>query len=111
MIQSQINRNIRLDLADAICSAKLKKISHLPRLPTVPVCRSLRNRGFAGAASASCRRRRLVGAKLDLDEDAILLLQMIHCVAALMTVFQPTQRCIVSRNVAGVRHNPESVGS
>lgn len=39
MIQSQINRNIRLDLADAILlsKAKKKKISHLPRLPTAPV--------------------------------------------------------------------------
>lgn len=36
MIQSQINRNIRLDLADAILLSKLKR-SHLPRLPTVPV--------------------------------------------------------------------------
>jgi hypothetical protein len=35
MIQSQINRNIRLDLADAILLSKA--ISHLPRLPTVPV--------------------------------------------------------------------------
>ncbi len=75
MIQSQINRNIRLDLADPFCSAKLKKISHLPRLPTVPSGRSLCNRGFAGSAGASCRPARLVGAKLDLDEDSILLLQ------------------------------------
>ncbi len=38
MIQSQINRNIRLlDLADAILLSKAKKISHLPRLPTAPV--------------------------------------------------------------------------
>lgn len=37
MIQSQINRNIRLDLADAILLSKAKKISHLPRLPTVLV--------------------------------------------------------------------------
>lgn len=33
MIQSQINRNIRLDLADAILLSKAKK----PRLPTAPV--------------------------------------------------------------------------
>ncbi len=111
MIQSQINRNIRLDLADAILLAKLKKISHLPRLPTAPVWQSLCNRGFAGSAGASCRRRPPVGAKLDLDEDSILLLQMIPLVAALMTVFQLTQRCIVSMKFAGVRYNPESVGS
>ena len=46
-------------------------------MPTAPVWQSLCNRGFAGSAGASCRRRPPVGAKLDLDEDAILLLQMI----------------------------------
>lgn len=56
MIQSQINRNIRLDLADAILLSKAKK-----------------DLSFAEIADAA----RLVGAKLDLDEDAILLLQMI----------------------------------
>ncbi len=56
MIQSQINRNIRLDLADAILLSKAKK-----------------DLSFAEIADAA----RLVGAKLDLDEDSILLLQMI----------------------------------
>lgn len=37
MIQSQINRNIRLDLADAILLSKAKKDLSLPRLPTAPV--------------------------------------------------------------------------
>lgn len=77
MIQSQINRNIRLDLADAILLSKAKKISHLPRLPTVRSGRSLRNAALLGQQALPADAARLVGAKLDLDEDAILLLQMI----------------------------------
>ncbi len=73
MIQSQINRNIRLVLPMPFCSAKLKKISHLPRLRRHRSGRSLCNRGFAGSAGAPADAARLVGAKLDLDEDAI------HC--------------------------------
>lgn len=37
MIQSQINRNIRLDLADAILLSKAKKDLSFAGLPTVPV--------------------------------------------------------------------------
>lgn len=65
MIQSQINRNIRLDLADAILLSKAKKdLSFAEIADGTGSGRSLRNRGFAGSAGASCRRRRQVGAKL-----------------------------------------------
>ncbi len=96
MIQSQINRNIRLDLADAILLSKAKRSLICRDCRRHRSGRSLCDRGFAGSAGASCRRRPPGRGEADLDEDAILLLQMIHCVAALMTVFQPTQRCIVS---------------
>lgn len=77
MIQSQINRNIRLDLADAILLSKAKRSLICRDCRRYRSGRSLRNRGFAGAASASCRRRPLGRGEADLDEDAILLLQMI----------------------------------
>lgn len=57
MIQSQINRNIRLDLADAILLSKAKRSLICRDCRRYRSGRSLRNRGFAGAASASCRRR------------------------------------------------------
>ncbi len=71
MIQSQINRNIRLILPMPFCSAKLKKISHLPRFRRHRAGRSLCDRGFAGSAGVPADAARQVGAKLDLDEDAI----------------------------------------
>lgn len=77
MIQSQINRNIRLDLADAILLSKAKKISHLPRLPTAPGWQAFVTAALLGQQALPADAARTVGAKLDLDEDAILLLQMI----------------------------------
>lgn len=78
MIQSQINRNIRLDLADAILLSKaaVTKASARP----VPSAISANERSFLallGQQALPADAARLVGAKLDLDEDAILLLQMI----------------------------------
>ena len=66
MIQSQINRNIRLDLADAILLSKAKKDLSFAEIAD-----------GTGLAEAFVTAARLVGAKLDLDEDSILLLQMI----------------------------------
>ncbi len=59
MIQSQINRNIRLDLADVrfLLSKAKKDLSFARDCRRYRSGRSLRNRGFAGAASAYCRRR------------------------------------------------------
>jgi len=71
MIQSQINRNIRLDLADAILLSKAKKDLSFAEIAD--------GTGLAEAfvTAALLDAARLVGAKLDLDEDSILLLQMI----------------------------------
>lgn len=97
MIQSQINRNIRLDLADAILLSKAKKdLSFAEIADGTGLAEAFVTAALLGQQALPADAARQVGAKLDLDEDAILLLQMIHCVAALMTVFQPTQRCIVS---------------
>lgn len=97
MIQSQINRNIRLDLADAILLSKAKKdLSFAEIADGTGLAEAFVTAALLGQQALPADAARLVGAKLDLDEDSILLLQMIHCVAALMTVFQLTQRCIVS---------------
>ena len=97
MIQSQINRNIRLDLADAILLSKAKKdLSFAEIADGTGLAEAFVTAALLGQQALPADAARLVGAKLDLDEDAILLLQMIPCVAALMTVFQLTQRCIVS---------------
>lgn len=78
MIQSQINRNIRLDLADAILLSKAKRdvsfaeIADGTGLAEAFVTAALLGQQFLPADAA-----RLVGAKLDIDEDSILLLTMI----------------------------------
>ncbi len=98
MIQSQINRNIRLDLADAILLSKAKKdLSFAEIADGTGLAEAFVTAALLGQQALPADAARLVGAKLDLDEDSILLLQMIPLrVAALMTVFQLTQRCIVS---------------
>ncbi len=97
MIQSQINRNIRLDLADAILLSKLKKISPFAEIADgTGLGRSLRNRGFAGAASASCRRRPPGRGEAGSRRRRHLLLQMIPLRGCIDDRIQPTQRCIVS---------------
>ena len=73
MIQSQINRNIRLDLADAILLSKAKKDLSFAEIADGTGLAE----AFVTAALLGQHAARLVGAKLDLDEDAILLLQMI----------------------------------
>ena len=92
MIQSQINRNIRLDLADAILLSKAKKdLSFAEIADGTGLAEAFVTAALLGQQALPADAARQVGAKLDLDEDADS-----HCVAALMTVFQPTQRCIVS---------------
>ena len=71
MIQSQINCNIRLDLADAILLSKAKKDLSFVEIADFVTAALLGQQALPADAA------RLVGAKLDLDEDAILLLQMI----------------------------------
>ena len=86
MIQSQINRNIRLDLADAILLSKAKKdLSFAEIADGTGLAEAFVTAALLGQQALPADAARLVGAKLDLDEDA-----------ALMTVFQLTQRCIVS---------------
>ncbi|XNM87297.1 cyanase [Escherichia coli] len=97
MIQSQINRNIRLDLADAILLSKAKKdLSFAEIADGTGLAEAFVTAALLGQPALPADAARLVGAKLDLDEDAILLLQMIPLRGCIMTVFQPTQRCIVS---------------
>lgn len=58
MIQSQINRNIRLDLADAILLSKAKKdLSFAEIADGTGLAEAFVTAALLGAASASCRRR------------------------------------------------------
>ena len=78
MIQSQINRNIRLDLADAILLSKAKKdLSFAEIADGTGLAEAFVTAALLGQQALPADAARLVGAKLDLDEDAILLLQMI----------------------------------
>lgn len=77
MIQSQINRNIRLDLADAILLSKAKKdLSFAEIADGTGLAEAFVTAALLGQQALPADAARLVGAKLDLDEDAILLLQM-----------------------------------
>ncbi|EIK7776787.1 cyanase [Escherichia coli] len=78
MIQSQINRNIRLDLADAILLSNAKKdLSFAEIADGTGLAEAFVTAALLGQQALPADAARLVGAKLDLDEDAILLLQMI----------------------------------
>lgn len=78
MIQSQINRNIRLDLADAILLSKAKKdLSFAEIADGTGLAEAFVTAALLGQQALPADAARQVGAKLDLDEDAILLLQMI----------------------------------
>ncbi|EJB5480287.1 cyanase [Escherichia coli] len=77
MIQSQINRNIRLDLADAILLSKAKKdLSFAEIADGTGLAEAFVTAALLGQQALPADAARLVGAKLDLDEDAILLLQV-----------------------------------
>ncbi|EEV3509307.1 cyanase [Escherichia coli] len=77
MIQSQINRNIRLDLADAILLSKAKKdLSFAEIADGTGLAEAFVTAALLGQQALPADAARLVGAKLDLDEDSILLLQV-----------------------------------
>lgn len=91
MIQSQINRNIRLDLADAILLSKAKKdLSFAEIADGTGLAEAFVTAALLGQQALPADAARLVGAKLDLDEDSILLLQMI-----------PLRGCPVDRSAGG----------
>lgn len=78
------------------CSAKLKDLSFAEIADGTGLAEAFVTAALLGQQALPADAARLVGAKLDLDEDSILLLQMIPLRGSLMTVFQLTQRCIVS---------------
>ena len=74
MIQSQINRNIRLDLADAILLSKAKKdLSFAEIADGTGLAEAFVTAALLGQQALPADAARLVGAKLDLDEDSIPL--------------------------------------
>ena len=73
MIQSQINRNIRLDLADAILLSKAKKdLSFAEIADGTGLAEAFVTAALLGQQALPADAARLVGAKLDLDEDSII---------------------------------------
>jgi len=78
MIQSQINRDIRLALADQILLAKARKdLSFAELADGTGLSEAFVTAALLGQHALSADAARLVGAKLALDEDAVLLLQSI----------------------------------
>ena len=68
MIQSQINRNIRLDLADAILLSKAKKdLSFAEIADGTGLAEAFVTAALLGQQALPADAARLVGAKLDLD--------------------------------------------
>ncbi|MEI6977971.1 cyanate hydratase, partial [Escherichia coli] len=78
MIKSQINRNIRLDLADAILLSKAKKhLSFAEIADATGLAEAFVTPALLGQQAHPPDAARGVGANQDLDEDSNLLLQMI----------------------------------
>ncbi|EMM6760472.1 cyanase [Pluralibacter gergoviae] len=78
MIQSQINRDIRLALADQILLAKARKdLSFAELADGTGLSEAFVTASLLGQHALPADAARLVGAKLALDEDAVLLLQSI----------------------------------
>ena len=78
MIQSQINRDIRLALADQILLAKARKdLSFAELADGTGLSEAFVTAALLGQHALPADAARLVGAKLALDEDAVLLLQSI----------------------------------
>ena len=70
MIQSQINRNIRLDLADAILLSKAKKdLSFAEIADGTGLAEAFVTAALLGQQALPADAARLVGAKLDLAHD------------------------------------------
>ncbi|ELN2739376.1 cyanase [Pluralibacter gergoviae] len=78
MIQSQINRDIRLALADQILLAKARKdLSFAELADGTGLSEAFVTAALLGQHALPADAARLVGAKLALDADAVLLLQSI----------------------------------
>ena len=78
MIHAQINRDIRLSLADQILLIKAKKDLTFAQLTDgTGVSEAFVTAALLGQHALPADAARLVGEKLSLDEDAVLLLQMI----------------------------------
>ncbi|KFC06881.1 cyanate hydratase [Trabulsiella guamensis ATCC 49490] len=78
MIQSQINRDIRLALADQILLIKAKKDLTFAQLADgTGLAEAFVTAALLGQHALPADAARLVGEKLELDNDAILLLQTI----------------------------------
>ena len=78
MIHAQINRDIRLYLADQIMLIKAKKDLTFAQLTDgTGLSEAFVTAALLGQHALPADAARLVGEKLSLDEDAVLLLQMI----------------------------------
>lgn len=78
MIQSQINRDIRLALADQILLIKAKKDFTFAQLADgTGLSEAFVTAALLGQHPLPAQAARLIGEKLSLDEDAVLLLQTI----------------------------------
>lgn len=78
MIHAQINRDIRLSLADQILLIKAKKDLTFAQLTDgTGLSEAFVTAALLGQHALTADAARLVGEKLSLDEDAVLLLQMI----------------------------------
>ena len=78
MIHAQINRDIRLSLADQILLIKAKKDLTFAQLTEgTGLSEAFVTAALLGQHALPADAARLVGEKLSLDEDAVLLLQMI----------------------------------
>lgn len=78
MIHAQINRDIRLSLADQILLIKAKKDLTFAQLTDgTGLSEAFVTAALLGQHALPANAARLVGEKLSLDEDAVLLLQMI----------------------------------
>ena len=78
MIPAQINRDIRLSLADQILLIKAKKDLTFAQLTDgTGLSEAFVTAALLGQHALPADAARLVGEKLSLDEDAVLLLQMI----------------------------------
>ena len=78
MIQSQINRDIRLALADQILLAKARKdLSFAELADGTGLSEAFVTAALLGQHALPAAAARLVGAKLALEDDAVLLLQSI----------------------------------
>lgn len=97
MIQSQINRDIRLALADQILLSKAKKDLTFAQLADgTGLSEAFVTAALLGQHALPADAARLVGEKLALDSDAVLLLQTIPCAAVSTIAYRQTRRCTVS---------------